>query len=174
MRAWRLTAAIVLTIGISIIPGGAALAAGCHVDGTIGTDTFLWECTNGNDTLVSGPQKDVVPFQGGADTGTHGAGGDDVGGGSGNDLIRGQAGNDSLEGGSGSDRMVGGAGQDELIDNPTGDTDRVCDGEGVDTIDVQDGDGNDTIYLNADGVAEASVLRDSGDSMVVQTCPFST
>lgn len=52
------------------------------------------------------------------------------------------------------------------------DTDKICDGDGVDVIRLDDGDGLDTWYREPDGVAEGTVLTDSGDAIIDSTCPF--
>jgi Ca2+-binding RTX toxin-like protein len=70
--------------------------------------------TDGNDTLVGGPNTDWLFGGGGNDVLYGGAGDDYVDGGAGNDLVHGGDGNDIVRGGSGSDTVHGDAGIDQV------------------------------------------------------------
>jgi len=116
----------------------------CHgerttIRGTDGDDTLIG--TPGRDVIHGGAGDDVIEGLGGDDVICGGAGddridagdGDDeVHGGSGNDRIFGGAGDDLLKGGPGSDRIFGGAGDDELRGGEG--NDRLSGGRGDDVL----------------------------------------
>jgi Ca2+-binding RTX toxin-like protein len=71
--------------------------------------------TDGNDTRVGTPLRDVVALGGGNDTFDGQAGDDIVCGGSGKDRLAGGAGNDRIYGDSGDDYVIEGAGNDRIV-----------------------------------------------------------
>jgi len=83
--------------------------------------------TDGNDTLVGGPDRDVIVAlggddvidgNGGRDVICAGNGNDRIRGGPGNDRIWGEGGRDLINGGGGHDRLYGGTGNDTFLDGP--------------------------------------------------------
>jgi Ca2+-binding RTX toxin-like protein len=118
-RTATLTAAMVAALACSpllvVVPAEAAATCAGLPATIVGTD--------GKDTRVGTPLRDVVALNGGNDT-FDGLGGDDIicggpgkdrlGGGDGNDRVYGDGGKDYFIEAAGSDRIVGGAGRDYL------------------------------------------------------------
>ncbi|MGS4883480.1 putative Ig domain-containing protein [Roseibium sp. MB-4] len=121
--------------------------------------SFVYDPTQGADTLTLDDEKNIIDGQGGNDT-IEGLGGDDILlGGAGADTLRGGAGNDTLaggldgdtlEGGEGADTLNGSFGDDTLSGGVGGDwlfgnegTDSLEGGDGADVL--SGGDGNDTL-----------------------------
>lgn len=115
--------------------------------------------TDGDDTISTGSDDDIVWANGGNDSVTTGDGNDEAWGGAGNDLIRGGGGGDTLGGDQGDDTIDGGAGNDKLWGGS--DDDRITGGAGNDTI--GGGSGHDTLSGD-DGDDE--VWGDSGDDSI--------
>jgi Ca2+-binding RTX toxin-like protein len=103
-----------------------------------------------------------------------GKGGDTIIGATGADNIFGGGGPDTLRGEVGNDEIGGGDGDDDITDTSGDDTDIICDGNGFDSIDVRDGDGRDTVYLVTDGIGGEPLSRNSGDQVIVGSCPNQT
>jgi Ca2+-binding RTX toxin-like protein len=133
--------------------------------------------TQGDDTLVGSPQRDVIQALGGEDEIASlggddlvcaGPGVDDVSGGRGDDELLGENGVDDLSGGAGDDVISGGRGVDELSGN-TGDDD-LSGQAGAD--EVSGGSGDDEVAGNAGadqlsaGSGDDIVTANSGDDVL--------
>jgi len=89
------------------------------------------------------------------------------------EYVEGNAGADLIYGEAGEDRLHGGSGDDTIHDSAhDGDTDIVCDGEGVDQINVDDGDNKDRVYFRNDGDGDPPAQTDDGDEVHDGPCPF--
>jgi Ca2+-binding RTX toxin-like protein len=130
--------------------------------------------TQGDDTLVGTPMRDVIQALGGNDDVASlggddlvcaGRGVDDISGGRGDDELLGENGVDDLSGGGGDDSLSGGRGVDELSGN-TGD-DLLSGNAGVD--EVSGGSGDDEVAGNggndelAAGSGDDVLTANSGD-----------
>ena len=117
-----------------------------QIDGGMQSDTVF--AGTGNDTVEGGPGSDTIYLGEGGDvyldTGTPGAGHDDlVFGQSGDDTITSQLGNDELHGGAGNDSLIGGAGNDKIYGGIN--FDWIAGRSGNDTI--WGGNGRDVAFL---------------------------
>ena len=112
-------ATFILTSGLldaGAAPGRGPPPGGCNYSGTSQTGT------NGPDTLIGTPFRDLLNGKGGDDT-IEGRGcPDQLIGEGGNDIISGGEGNDALTGATGNDRLTGGPGADLFSCGPGTDT----------------------------------------------------
>lgn len=136
--------------------------------------------TNGNDTMLGTPLRDVVALLGGKDTfdglsGNDiicgGAGKDRLAGGAGNDLIYGDAGKDYFIEGAGDDRIVGGGGRDYLtyFTQSTGirvSNGNTIDGAGHDTTDVETIEGTGSADTMRGGNGDDDLRGLTGDDLI--------
>ena len=139
-----------------------------RLEGSAGNDVFPTPGIDGADTLVGGPDRDLVDYSGRTeplsitlnDVATDGADGENdnvgadvenVAGGSGTDLIIGSSDANDVNAGPGNDQVVGGRGRDWL--NGGGDTDIVDGGIGNDRL--VDGAGNSDTLIGGPGVDHA-------------------
>lgn len=149
----------VLAIDAFFHDNEAYVVAGTVLNNADTAFATLLQIGSGNDSLVGGPEDDLILGYGGRDH-LRGQGGDDslrgddgrdrLVGGSGSDTLQGGTDGDGLFGGSGADKAVGGAGNDSIV-GASG-QDSLFGGDGNDTLrggKGQDlligGDGNDLI-----------------------------
>ena len=95
--------------------------------------------------------------------------------GGGSDEMRGLEGPDDIKGQGGGDDLAGGAGRDRIEDDFSGDSDRLCDGDGnEEVVDSEDNDGNDVIWMSHDGIDNSNegIQKDPGDNINTGPCPF--
>ena len=162
----RTAAALIATLACS--PALVALPSSAGVGATCAGLPATVTGTNGDDTKVGTPLRDVVQLGGGNDT-FDGLGGDDIicggsgkdrlAGGDGNDRVYGDGGNDYFIEGPGNDRIIGGGGRDYLSYFTTSSGIRVSNGN---TIDGAGHDVTDTETI--EGTAYADRMRGgSGD-----------
>jgi hypothetical protein len=71
--------------------------------------------TEGPDTFVGGPEREIFCGLGGADRISGGGGNDSIDGADGRDRLFGGEGRDTLSGGGGRDRLIGGADEDDIF-----------------------------------------------------------
>ena len=159
-----------------------AFLVGASGDNTLSAAGFTGPVTlaggDGDDTLIGGPNADLLFGGDGDDTLTGGNGLNTLEGGDGDDVMTGGTGRDSMTGGDGDDIMTGGLG-DDFLDGSEGNNtleggsgnDRLTTGSGDDRL--LGGTGNDTLdagagkdFLNG-GTGNDSLNAGDGDDTLL-------